>query len=105
MAKVIINTYGSANKAAGWNSREVKLEKAEVAIEDVLKSAELEDGRTLFALVAKENGMKDNYAIFLRGRLLWHPVDLKMRIRSGDQLHNYGFSSHHWWWVIFEGNI
>ena len=86
VVKVIINTYGTVNKDAGWNSQEVKLEKEKVTIEDALRSAGLEDERTLFDLVAEENRLKESYAIFLTGRLLWNPVDLKMEIKSGDQL-------------------
>ncbi len=86
MVKVSLTTYGSVNKDAGWNSKEARLEKERVTIEDVLRSAELDDGGTLFDLVAEENGIKESYAIFLSGRLLWNPVDLKMEIKSGDQL-------------------
>jgi len=86
MVKVIISTFGSVNKNAGWNSQEVQLEKEGVTIEDVLSSAELEDGRTLFDLVAEGSRLKESYAIFLSGLLLLHPVDLKMGIESGDTL-------------------
>lgn len=86
MVKVNINTFGSANRDAGWNVREVELDKETVTLEDALRSAKLEDGRTLFDLIAEDNRLKDSYAIFLSGILLWNPVDLKMQVKDGDQL-------------------
>ena len=41
MVKVIISTYGSVNKEAGWDCKEIKLEQARVTVGDVLRSAEL----------------------------------------------------------------
>ena len=86
MVKVIINAYGSTNQEAGWGSQEVGLEKEDATIADALKSAKLKDGRTLFDLVAQGNKLKESYAIFLSGRLLWHPVDLRTEIKSGDRM-------------------
>ena len=86
MVKVIIKTYGSANKAAGWNSQEVKLEKEKVTLADVLRRAKLADGGSLFDLIADGNVLKDSYGIFLSGRFLSHPVDLTMGVKDGDYL-------------------
>lgn len=56
----------------GWDSKEVKLEQGRVTVEDVLRSVELEDGRTLFDLVADESGTKESYTSLLNGRPLWN---------------------------------
>ena len=77
MIKVTISAYGSVKKEVGWSSHEVELEKEKGQIEDALKSAKLQDGRTLFDLVANENGIREKYSILLNGRLLWKPEGLK----------------------------
>ena len=84
MIKVNVSTYGSVNKEVGWSSKEVKLEQAKVTVEDVLKSAELGGGRTLFDLVADEWGVKEDYTILLNGHPLWSPKDLKREIKDAD---------------------
>ncbi len=84
MVKASINTYGSVNKEVGWSSKEVKLEQERVTIEDVLRSAELGDGKTLFNLVADESGIKESYMIMINGRPLQNAKELKMEIKSGD---------------------
>ena len=86
MVKVNVTTYGSVNKEAGWSCQEVELEQERVTIEDVLRSAELGDGRSLFDLVADESGIKERYTILLNGRPLWNPRDLKVEITGRDQV-------------------
>ena len=86
MVKVSISTYGSVNKETGWNCKEVKLQQARVTVEDVLRSAELGGGRTLFDLVGRESGIKDGYTILLNERPLWNPDDLRIEIKNGDQV-------------------
>ena len=86
MVKVIISTYGSVNKEAGWDCKEIKLEQARVTVGDVLRSAELGGGRTLFDLVGHESGIKDGYTILLNERPLWNSDDLGIEIKSEDQV-------------------
>ncbi len=86
MVKAIINTYGNANKEAGWNSQEIQLGKESATIADVIGAAKLADGKTLSDLIVEGDWLKDSYAIFLSGRLLSHPVDLKMEINDGAEL-------------------
>ena len=86
MVKVRITTYGTLNKRVAWNSHEVTLEQETVTVEDVLRSAELGDGTTLFDLVAYEDGISNNHTILLNGRPLWQSKDLKMTIKEGDEI-------------------
>jgi hypothetical protein len=86
VVRVIVKTYGSVNKDAGWNSFELRIREEKVSLEKVLKLAVLKDQRSMFDLIASEKGLKENYAMFLRGQLLWQPVDLQMQIDSGDEL-------------------
>ena len=86
IVKASINTYGSVNKEAGWNRKEVTLRQTRASVEDVLRSAELGDGRPLFDLVADASGLKKNYTIVLNGRPLWNHEDLGVEIKSGDQV-------------------
>ena len=83
---VIVKTYGSVNKDAGWNYLELRIRGKKISLEKVLKLAVLKDQRSMFDLIASEKGLKENYAIFLCGRLIWQPVDLQMQIHSGDEL-------------------
>ena len=84
--KVNIHLYGNANKEAGWNSQAFELEAPHSRIIDAFQSAKLPDGRTLADLVASDDWLKDSYAIFVSGRLLNHPTDLRMEIKDGDEL-------------------
>ncbi len=84
MVKVSISTYGSVNKEAGWDCKEFRLEQAMVTVEDVLRSAKLEDGKTLFDLVADKRGLKEDYTILLNGRPLQSPKDLRREIKGED---------------------
>ena len=84
MIKVTVTTYGNVHKEAGWHSREVTVEQMKATVEDVLKLALLEDGRTLFDIVSDNGGIKQDSSILLNGRPLWNPKDLKTEIKSGD---------------------
>lgn len=84
MIKVNISTYGSVNKEVGWHFKEVTIEQAKMTVENVLKSMELGDGRTLFDLVGEEGKIKSSYIILLNGRPLWDSEGLKIEITSGD---------------------
>jgi len=86
MYRVRIKTFGSANRSTGWNSCEVELAKKRITIEEVLKSAQTQDGIALFDLITHDHELKKNHAIFLSGRLLQKPVDLQMNIKNGDEI-------------------
>jgi len=83
MSKMSISTYGSVNKEAGWNSQEVKAEKEKITIEDVLRSAELKDGRTLFDLIAEGNRIKENYAQVTNSQDVQSKKIVDIPLRSG----------------------
>ena len=82
MIKVSVSTYGRVNKEAGWDCKEFKLEQARVTVEDVLRSAKVEDGRTLFDLVADERGVKEDYTILLNDRTLRSHEYLRREIKD-----------------------
>jgi hypothetical protein len=84
--KVVVNLYGNANKEAGWNSRDFELDRQQVTILDVLRLAGLPDGHSLADLIADGDRLRDDYAIFLSGRLLEHPTDLRAEVNNGDDI-------------------
>ena len=86
MIKITVDLYGTANKAAGWNRREIKPARETVTIADVLKIPTLKDGTTLFDLIAEGDLLKEKFGIFLSGRLLRHPVYLKTELGDGQEI-------------------
>ena len=84
--KVGISTYGSVNLETGWSYKEITLTQESATIEALLRSVELRDGRIIFDLVGDEGGIKDNYVIWLNGRVLDSHTALKMKITNEDQV-------------------
>ena len=84
--KIGISTFGSTNKEAGWNNMEIEIEGDTASLAEALQLAKLQDGRSLLELIGENSLLKDSFAIFLSGTLLWHPVDLEQKIRNGDKL-------------------
>ena len=84
MAKVRLNTYASVNQQAGWNEKDIALDVG--TVEEVLRSAKLKDGSSLFDLVADENGIKDGYVVFLNGRNVKNIKSLETEIKDEARL-------------------
>ena len=59
---------------------DIHLDKSHVTVEDVLHAVKLKDGRTMFELIADENGVKKGYTILLDGLPLWDSKDIKREI-------------------------
>ena len=75
--RAIINLWGRASSEAGWKAREVELEGSGATIEDVLRTAELRDGRSLFDLIGEDGGIKAGYAIQKRRPFSYHGIPLQ----------------------------
>jgi len=88
---VRINTFGSVNKTAGWNSRDVEVDLNTTTIEEVLRAVRVANGSTLYDLIGDGYLLKSNYAIFLNGRLVEHPVDLSREINNKDEINILDF--------------
>lgn len=87
--RAIVNIMpGNAATAAGWRAREVKVESKTVSIGEILRSVYLKDGTTsLFDLVADENGVKPDFAVFISGELVRGAFDWGRAIIDSEQIH------------------
>ena len=84
--KIKVKTYGSINKAEGWNSMDINLDKNIITVEDVLHSIKLKDGITMLELIADKNGLKEGYTILLDGLPLWDAEDIRKIISQDADL-------------------
>jgi hypothetical protein len=80
--KISIATFGIANREAGWNSLQIEIEQKTSTLREVLSLARSRDGRTLLELIGESAVLKENFAIFLNGQILWPPLDLNRIIQS-----------------------
>ncbi|MCE5254118.1 MAG: hypothetical protein LLG45_07940 [Actinomycetia bacterium] len=87
--RAIVNIMpGKAAAAAGWRAREVKVDAATASIGDILRSVYLKDGVTsLFDLIADENGLRPDFAIFISGELVRGAVDWGRAVTDSEQIH------------------
>jgi len=87
--RAIVNIMpGNAATAAGWRAREVKVQGDKATVGDILKAVYLKDGKTtLFDLIATEEGLKPDFAVFISGELVRGRVDWKRLVQDSEQIH------------------
>lgn len=87
--RAIVNIMpGNAATAAGWRAREAKVEADAASVGDVLRAVFLEDGTTsLFDLIADDEGLKPDFAIFIGGELVRGAVDWGRAVTDSEQFH------------------
>ncbi|MCX8032202.1 MAG: carboxypeptidase regulatory-like domain-containing protein [Thermoleophilia bacterium] len=87
--RAIVNIMpGNAATAAGWRAREVKVQGEKATIGDILRAVYLKDGKTsLFELIATEEGLKPDFAVFISGELVRGKVDWSRPVQDSEQIH------------------
>lgn len=83
--KATVATYGSVNKAVGWDHhREVEFDRERVTVKEVLESVRINNEESLFDLVAHSKGVKPAYSVFLNGRYVQDGRDLEHEVADND---------------------
>lgn len=87
--RAIVNIMpGLAADAAGWRAREVRVEAETASIGDILRSVLLKDGTTsLYDLIADDQGLKPDFAVFISGELVRGAVDWSRAVVDSEQIH------------------
>ncbi len=86
MITVTLKPFGNSNREAGWSSLRIELSQEKATIAQAFQQAYLANHTTLYDLTAQDTILKNTYAIFLNGLLLWHPVDLTRKLQDGDEM-------------------
>ncbi len=91
--RAIVNiTSGRAAKAAGWLARDVRVNNESVApIKDVLKATPLADGSSMFDLIASNDNLKDDWALYVDGALMEGGSDITVPIKDSVQIHVWDY--------------
>jgi hypothetical protein len=87
--RAIVNIMpGRGATGAGWRAREVKVEARTASIGDILRSVRIKDGATsLFDLIAEDDGLKPDFAVFISGVLVRGAVDWSRPVADSEQIH------------------
>jgi len=87
--RAIINIHPETVIAAsGWKARAVEIEgKTEATIEEILKAASLEDGRSLYDIIAEGENLKSYFALYINGLRLPASSNILQTIKDSSQIH------------------
>ena len=73
---------------AGWQAREIRVDKPSPTMEDIFRSAGLKNGDSaLYDLIADDKGLKPEFALFVNGELLRGAMDWQRVIVDSEQIH------------------
>jgi hypothetical protein len=73
---------------AGWRARAIEIPgKPEAQLPEILKAAILNNGKTLYDLIASGDNLKPDFALYVNGFLLSGSSGILQTIKDSTQIH------------------
>jgi hypothetical protein len=74
--------------ASGWRARVVEIPgKTEAELPEILKAAALNNGQTLYGLIASGDNLKPDFALYVNGFLLTGSSSILKTVKESTQIH------------------
>ncbi len=87
--RAIVNISSArAAKLSGWRARAIQITgKKEANLMEILKGASLADGTSLYDVIAENDQLKSDFALYVNGTLLPGSSNIDIIIQDNIQIH------------------